>query len=172
MKLHPDQLRIVILGVLAVILAALCLHWSDSLLPQIAAAEDVDRIAFVAPWLIPPAIALLAGILTAALLRFLSDARDGRRTGVGHMLEVTLRYNLNTLEQFALASVAWINLTLILPTELLNVIPMLSVLFVAGRIAFWAGYIINPILRAFGMVLTVVPTIVCYSWIAIRMLLP
>ena len=41
-------------------------------------------------------------------------------------------------------------------------IPAMAVLFVVGRITFWIGYLVFPIARAFGMVLTALPTIAAY----------
>ena len=38
--------------------------------------------------------------------------------------------------------------------------------FVIGRGAFWAGYLLHPMGRAFGMVLTVLPTLASYGWLA------
>jgi hypothetical protein len=38
-------------------------------------------------------------------------------------------------------------------------------LFVGGRIAFWIGYLLHPLARAFGMVVTALPTIAAYVWL-------
>jgi hypothetical protein len=35
----------------------------------------------------------------------------------------------------------------------------------AGRVAFWVGYLVHPTARAFGMVLTGLPTIAAYVWL-------
>jgi hypothetical protein len=41
----------------------------------------------------------------------------------------------------------------------------MATLFAFGRAAFWAGYLIYPMGRAFGMVLTALPTIAAYAWL-------
>ncbi len=46
---------------------------------------------------------------------------------------------------------------------------MMGVLFLVGRITFAIGFAICPIARAYGMVLTVVPTIMAYVWLALRL---
>jgi hypothetical protein len=82
-----------------------------------------------------------------------------------HSLEINLRYNQNTLEQTVLAAIAWINISVVLPQERLVLIPAAAFLFGFGRAAFWIGYLIYPMARAFGMVLTVLPTIAAYVWL-------
>jgi hypothetical protein len=41
---------------------------------------------------------------------------------------------------------------------------------VLGRLTFWIGYLIYPMGRAFGMVLTAVPTFAAYGWLVWRLL--
>jgi hypothetical protein len=43
-------------------------------------------------------------------------------------------------------------------------LPILTMLFVLGRILFWTGYHKNPHLRAFGFGLTFYPTVAVYIW--------
>jgi hypothetical protein len=45
------------------------------------------------------------------------------------------------------------------------VIPVLAVVFFIGRITFFIGYLIHPIARAYGMVLTILPTLIAYAWL-------
>jgi hypothetical protein len=123
------------------------------------------RLAFAARWLLVPGLALLAGVWAAGRRGFIPDAIDGTRSPLSHSLEINLRYNQNTLEQAVLAAIAWINLSMALPQERLVLIPAAALLFGFGRAAFWIGYLIYPMARAFGMVLTVLPTIAAYLWL-------
>jgi hypothetical protein len=138
------------------------------------AALPVDntaaRLAFAAHWLIVPGLALLAGIIVVSRRGFIADAIDGTRSPLSHSLEINLRYNQNTLEQTVLAAIAWINLSMVLPRERLVLIPAAAFLFGFGRAAFWIGYLICPTARAFGMVLTILPTIAGYVWLMQRAL--
>ncbi len=95
-------------------------------------------------------------------------ASHGTRTPANHGLEVGLRYNQNTLEQTALAAIAWLGLAVSVPHATLAFIPAMAMLFVVGRLTFWFGYLVFPTARAFGMVMTALPTMVAYGWLLAR----
>ena len=136
-------------------------------------ADTFDgRMRFVAQWLLLPGLALLTGVFAMATGRFFKGATDGSRAPAAYPLEVNLRYNLNTLEQVVLAAIAWTGLALVLPYSQLSLIPLLAILFVVGRAAFWLGYIFYPVARAFGFLLTFLPTCVGYLWLLFRMVYP
>ena len=142
-----------------------------ALFPGVSLPDDepAARLAFVGHWLLLPGLSLLVGIVAAGRRGFIPDAIDGTRTPASHSLEINLRYNLNTLEQVVLAAIAWIGLALTLPHHSLNLIPAMAVLFLFGRLSFWIGYLLMPIGRAFGMVLTVLPTLLAYGWLTWRL---
>jgi hypothetical protein len=129
------------------------------------ADDTASRLAYVAHWLILPGLTLLAGIVAAGRRGFIADAIDGTRTPASHSLEINLRYNQNTLEQTVLAAIAWGAMAPILPRDALVLIAMMAFLFAFGRIAFWIGYSLHPLARAFGMVLTALPTLAAYAWL-------
>ncbi|HEY3637981.1 MAG TPA: MAPEG family protein [Rhizomicrobium sp.] len=134
-------------------------------------ADDAQtRLDYALTWLLLPGIALLIGIVGAARRGFYRDAIDGTRTPANPSLEINLRYNQNTVEQLLLAAIAWAGLVLKLPHDKLFVIPVMAVLFLAGRITFLAGYLVYPIARAYGMVLTIVPTLMAYVWLTEHLL--
>jgi hypothetical protein len=131
--------------------------------------DDATRLAYAARWLLVPGLCLLAGIGAMANRRFFSDdAMDGTRTPLSHSLEINLRYNQNTLEQAALAAVAWMGLALVLPHDRLGLIGVLATVFAMGRVLFWTGYLIAPWARAIGFGLTFYPTVVALGWLAWR----
>jgi hypothetical protein len=124
-----------------------------------------SRLAFAVRWLLLPGLTLLAGVQIAGRRGWVPDAINGARdTGV-HGFEINLRYNANTVEQVTLAAIAWGGLALALPQSRLVLIPAMATLFFFGRIAFWIGYLINPLARSFGMVLTALPTVGAYLWL-------
>lgn len=129
------------------------------------ADNTADRLVFVLHWLLIPGLTLLLGVWIAGRRGFIADAIDGTRTPTSPAFEINLRYNQNTLEQVVLAAIAWLNLCIALPQERLLLIPALATLFGVGRATFWVGYLINPMGRAFGMVLTILPTIAAYVWL-------
>ena len=133
-------------------------------------SDDVaSRLAYAVRWLFWPGLTLLAGVVVAGRRGFIADAIDGTRTPASYSLEINLRYNQNTLEQTALAAIAWTGLALTLPHDRLVLIPAAAALFVAGRMAFWIGYLLYPMARAFGMVMTVLPTLAAFAWLAWRL---
>ena len=164
----------VAIGVVAaiVILVALWLHLAELHLPLPAGDDPASRLAFTARWLLLPALALFAGIAVVANQRFfVADAIDGARTSQNRLIEITLRYNQNTLEQTTLAAIAWAGLALNLPHEMLRLIPAMAIVFVAGRALFWIGYLITPVARALGLGLSAYPTFVALIWLAGRLFL-
>ena len=152
---------IVVLGV-----AASASTWFAALVPQ--SDEPAARLAFAVRWLLAPGCALLAGIFNVSRRGFYAEAIDGTRTPANRGLEIGLRYNQNTLEQTVLAVIAWLGLAVDLPHAGLALIPAMAVLFVVGRLTFWIGYLVVPTWRAFGMVMTALPTIVAYGWLLVH----
>ena len=132
------------------------------------ADDPASRVAFTLRWLLIPGLTLAVGVQVAGRRGFLPDAIDGTRTPANHALEINLRYNQNTLEQTVLAAIAWAGLAVALPHAGLVLIPAMAALFAAGRTAFWIGYLLNPLGRAFGMVVTALPTLGAYVWLVWR----
>lgn len=172
MSLARKQLIVVAGVVPAVIVVYLTARYASILFSFAALPADNigARLAFAARWLTVPGLTLLAGIWAAGRRGFIADAIDGTRSPLSHSLEINLRYNQNTLEQVVLAAIAWLNLSVMLPQERLVLIPAAAVLFGFGRATFWIGYLIYPTARAFGMVLTALPTIAAYVWLVGRAL--
>jgi hypothetical protein len=76
---------------------------------------------------------------------------------------------VNTVEQVVLAAIAWAALAVTLPHDRLVAIPSMAFLFAFGRVAFWIGYRLHPLGRAFGMTLTALPTLAAYGWLLWQM---
>ena len=60
----------------------------------------------------------------------------------------------NTLQQFVLFLVATTALCVNLTAAQMRIIPAAAIVFVAARAAFWVGYRLHPLYRAFGMAAT------------------
>ncbi|MEI9885662.1 MAG: MAPEG family protein [Rhizomicrobium sp.] len=163
---------LVAIGMTASVVILLLLYSTPGLALRFAPPlgdDEAARLAYAARWLLVPALCLFAGIAAVANRRFfLPEAMDGTRAPESRSLEINLRYNQNTLEQTVLAAVAWTGLALVLPHERLGLIGMLAVLFAAGRVLFWIGYLIAPWARAIGFGLTFYPTAVVLVWLALR----
>jgi len=150
----------------ALVVAGVGVYARDAFAGLLPPADDLaTRLAFALRWLLAPGLMLLAGIQVAASRGFHADAIDGTLTPKSHYLEIALRYNQNTLEQAVLAAIAWCGLAVTVSHASLAFIPAMAGLFVVGRAAFWIGYLASPTARAFGMVLTGLPTIAAFAWL-------
>jgi len=162
----------VAIGMAAAVIV-LVIFWQrlgDLPLPLPDGDDKAARLAFVARWLLLPGLALFAGIAVIANQRFfVSDAIDGARVSQSRLVEITLRYNQNTLEQTVLAAIAWSGLALVLSHEMLKLIPAMAIAFIVGRALFWIGYMIAPVARAFGLGISAYPTFAALIWLAWRM---
>jgi hypothetical protein len=157
----PRQIHLGIVGALpAFVAVALTLDHAKYLFAFAGLPSDdlAGRLAFAVSWMRLPGFCLLVGGFVAARRGFVADAIEGTRTSTSRGPEINLRYNQNTVEQLVLACIAWAGLVIRLPTADLLFIPAMAMLFVIGRGTFWIGYLLHPMGRAFGMVLTVVPT--------------
>jgi hypothetical protein len=169
--MQPGHLRKILIGMAgvapAVCIIGLVLHFSQSLFGAFTLPTDTvgDRLAFLAQWMVLPGLSLLIGVVAAARRGFYADAIDGTRSPSNYAMEINLRYNTNTVEQTLLAGIAWSALSVTMPTSSLVLIPAMASLFFVGRICFWIGYLIHPMGRAFGMVLTVLPILGSYGWL-------
>jgi hypothetical protein len=167
---HRKQL-IGIAGALpAFVIVVLTLEHASELFAFVARpADDLSsRLTFALRWMGLPGFCLLLGVVVAGRRGFIPDAIDGTRTPTSRSLEINLRYNQNTLEQTLIACIAWANLAANLPIAHIYLVPAMATLFVIGRATFWLGYLIYPMGRAFGMVFTVLPTIVAYAWLVLE----
>jgi len=162
--------RRIALGALAALIVTLVVvfaPWGQIGAPHPAPANAGERLAFAAQWLLIPGLALLVGVGVLSNARFMSPgAIEGQRVVDSPAFDINQRYNLNTLEQAALAAVAWTGLSLTLPADQLGLIPRLAVQFGVGRALFWIGYLYAPWARAFGMGLTSYPTAGALVWLA------
>ena len=161
------------LGVLAALVVCIAVASRALGAHDPAPVAVADRLALAWRWLLVPGLCLLAGIGMTANQRFLrADFIDGGRPAAADkpgFMEINLRFNTNTLEQTALAAIAWTGLALELQPQDLGLIPALAGLFAVGRAAFWLGYLYAPWARAFGLGLTAYPTFAALIWLAFRL---
>ncbi|HAX89473.1 MAG TPA: hypothetical protein DCY91_25255 [Cyanobacteria bacterium UBA11370] len=113
---------------------------------------------------------LFAGFLSVGNARFLSHAINPLAGAESERMRVHLRYLSNTLEQVVLFFITNLILATFLDTNSIKLIPILVTLFILGRIAFWIGYLKNPLYRAFGMGVTAYPTAIVLFYDTYRVL--
>ncbi len=137
-------------------------------LPPLDTQEQ--RLIFTLRCQLFPVLMLLAGITAVSFNRFTSNAINPLAGGESDVMRVHLRYVSNTLEQLILFSIASLVLCTFLDSHSIKLIPILTTLFVLGRIAFWLGYLQHPLNRGFGMVVTLYPIVVMFFYDAYRVL--
>jgi len=118
------------------------------------------------------AFAILPGILGICIVaaqRLNPNLMVGRVAKPNSSLDINTRFILNTFEQFTAFLIAISVVALYSPQEEARALPILTALFLLGRLLFWIGYHRNPHLRAFGFGLTFYPTVAIYIWYVLFM---
>lgn len=145
--------------------AKLVWHWTPT---EWSSAGDKIALVFkCAAFALVPGI---LGICIVAAQRLDPNLMVGRMAKPNSSLDINTRFILNTFEQFTAYLVAIAVVALYSPAEEARALPILTMLFVLGRMLFWVGYHKNPYLRAFGFGLTFYPTVAVYIWYVLFML--
>jgi uncharacterized MAPEG superfamily protein len=147
-----DQ-KIVLTGAASGIAAMVLAMWllSTRLLPPPAGIETVgDRLGYALRWAALAALPLFAMLAAVGNARFLSDAIDPTRGAEDRKMVVDGRVADNTLQQYILFLIGALALAASLSPARLPVIAAAAIVFVVARLAFWIGYRIDPLYRAFG----------------------
>ena len=144
--------KTVAIGAASGILGMLVLVWglSSAIAPPAIADTAADRMAYALRWAVPPALLFFAMVAAVGNARFASEAIDPTRGKESPKMVVDGRVADNTLQQLVLFLVGMLALAMSLPIARMSIIPAVSITFVLMRIAFWIGYRIKPVYRAFG----------------------
>lgn len=128
-----------------------------------------DRLALVIKGSVFALLPGVIGICIVAAQRLDPNMWVGRTAKPNSSLDINTRFILNTFEQFLAYFVANMGLAIYCPLEEARSLPLLTMLFVMGRILFWIGYHKNPYLRAFGFGITFYPTVMAFFWLVLIM---
>jgi hypothetical protein len=139
-------------------------HWSPA--EWSTAGDKLALVLKCAGFAIVPGI---IGICVVAAQRLNPNLWVGRMAKPNSSLDINTRFILNTFEQFTAFLVAISLVALYSPQEEARALPILTTLFLLGRLLFWIGYHENPYLRAFGFGLTFYPTVAIYIWYVLFM---
>ena len=120
------------------------------LLPQPAAFDVSARLAYALKWDALAALPLFFMLASIGNARFKSEAIDPTLGVESQSMKVDARVANNTLEQFVIFVVATIALAAAVDGEAVRIVGSASITFVIMRVAFWVGYRIKPVYRAFG----------------------
>ena len=145
-----DQ-KIVAVGAASGIATMLLSVWLlQQALPRPAVTAIESRIAYALGWNAFAVLPLLFAMIAVGNARFMSEAIDPTLGKETCRMVIDGRVLDNTLQQFVLFLAASLALAVNLPPANLNIVGAAAIVFVAMRLAFWAGYRIHPLYRAFG----------------------
>jgi len=128
-----------------------------------------DRLALVIKDGVFALVPGVIGICIVAAQRLDPNMWVGRMAKPNSALDINTRFILNTFEQFTAFFIANAGLAMYCPLSEARTLPILTALFVLGRILFWIGYHKNPYLRAFGFGITFYPTVGAFAWLMMIM---
>lgn len=130
----------------------------------------IERIVYTLRADAIAALPLLVGIIVVGNDRFLSEAIDPTLHKESPATQINGRVVENTLQQYVLFLVGTLALCTVLAPADMAVIPAAVTVFVVARLAFWIGYRIDPLYRAFGMAATGYLNLAILSYVAWRVL--
>src|SRR4249919_1327008 len=123
---------------------------STAIAPPAIADTAADRLAYAVRWAVVAALPFFFMVAAVGNARFNSEAIDPTRGKESQKMIVDGRVADNTLQQLVLFLVGMLALSVSLPLERLSIVAAVAITFVIVRIAFWIGYRIKPVYRAFG----------------------
>ncbi len=150
-----DQ-KTVALGALSGVAAMAVLVWLLAAIipPPVVADQAADRLAYALPFAVVAVLPFFFMLAAVGNARFKSEAIDPTLGKEDPVMVVNGRVADNTLQQYVVFLVGMLALSMSLPIDRLNVVAALAITFVVMRVAFWIGYRIKPIHRAFGFAST------------------
>lgn len=145
-----DQKKVAAGAIGGIVTMGLMLWLLFHLLPDPEASDIGSRIAYALKWNAVAALPLFFMLAAIGNARFSSEAIDPTLGKESRTMVVDARVAGNTLEQFVIFVVATLALAAGIEGGAVRIVGAAAVTFVAMRIAFWVGYRIKPIYRAFG----------------------
>lgn len=137
-------------------------HYSEKLISIPHLHSLTDRIVFTVRFQLIGCFALLFSVLEVSFTRLFTNAVNPL-SGNESVVDKANRILTNTLEQFLLNAINQLIVCTFLSENNLKLIPLLSLYFIFGRIAFWIGYKIAPKYRGFGFAVTFIPTLITFG---------
>src|SRR5262249_25133013 len=116
--------------------------------------DVASRLAYALKADVVAVLPLLFAIIAVGNKRFTSEAIDPTLHKEDMAAQIDGRVVDNTLQQYVLFLIGTLALSVNLAAEQMGVIAAAAIVFVVARVAFWIGYRIHPLYRAFGMAAT------------------
>lgn len=153
--MKPEQIKVAIGALLGVTAMAVAVYALTLALPSPAETMTLaERITFALRANVLAVVPLFLMLVSVGNSRFLSSAINPLSHAETPAQEIDGRVADNTLQQNFLFFVGTLALSTVLPILWMQAIVAVAIVFVVARIAFWIGYRIHPLYRAFGMAAT------------------
>jgi hypothetical protein len=133
-------------GIITMALAVWLLHLA---IPAPDTANVGDRIGYALKWNVLAAFPYFAMLAAVGNSRFLSEAIDPTLGKESKRMIVDGRVADNTGQQLLVFAIGSCALAAV-PTSNLSLVAAAAITFALMRLAFWIGYRIDPLYRAFG----------------------
>lgn len=148
--MNQDQRRVAI-GALSGVttMAALTIFGSD-LLPQPSDTSLAGRLAYAVTWSAFASLPLIAMVAAVGNARFFSEAIDPTRGKESDSMRINANVANNTMEQYVLFVVFSAAFAAVAGPDHVRICGSAAIAFLLMRTAFWIGYRIRPVYRAFG----------------------
>lgn len=130
------------------VMAVWLLH--RALPPPVGLTGVGDRLGYALRWDVVAAVPLFLMIGAIGNARGLSKAIDPTLGVEDRRLQIDGRVADNTTQQYLLFLAGSLGLSASLPPGRMTLVAAAAIWFVVARLAFWIGYRIDPLYRAFG----------------------
>jgi len=149
-----DQKKVAVGAASGILFMVVAVWVLQQLLPAPDAPSAGDRLAYAAKWNAITALPFFFMIAAVGNARFGSEAIDPTLHKENPRMIVDGRVADNTTQQFLLFLAGSFALAAALPAERLTIVGAAAITFLIVRLAFWWGYRIHPLYRAFGFAST------------------
>ena len=148
-------------GIAVMLLGLLAL---TPVMPTIGPAADVGaRLAVALRWDAVAVLPLFLAVVSVGNARFSSEAIDPTAGKESRATLIDGRVVDNTVQQYLLFLMATLGVAASDGAKL-EVVEAAAVIFVVARFAFWIGYRVHPLYRAFGMAATSYLSVVLFGY--------
>ena len=135
--------------------------------PEVAPiASAGERVAYAAELLVAVAVVVLLMVSSCFRTFDTAEAQDPLVGAESPRWRVNQRVLQNTVEQSMIFVPALLALAARVEPSQVRVLPVLTALWCAGRLLFWAGYRIRPALRGPGFEWTLYTSVLALGWFA------
>ena len=134
-------------------------------------AGSGDRLAFAAKWIALAVLPLFLSVAAVGNARFRSDAIDPTAGNEHRSMIIDGRVADNSAQQYLMFGAAAFAVAASASGSELGIVAAAALIFLTARFAFWIGYRIDPLYRAFGMAATsylVLALLLVAGWMAWR----